>query len=384
MAESKAYEERIAAEFSKDVFNMMDVFDCSHIHFSSACCSPNLPGFCLDIGAPRSVVGQKGLHKILAFVGKTTILVIKPCHSFRFGEVAAKSLSLVELSLQTPNNIPNIKVLLDVVPVNISALLGLEVLDSEESCADNVINRLVHRKVLSRSCDSMEYQDIWSVPIIRQDGHLYSSMCFSVSTFYITVQLWKLHRNFAHPSAEKLYNLLERAGLESVTSETLERLKGIVASCEPCQGNRNAPLRFRVIIGHENVRFNARALIDIMYLDGKPALHIVDEVTRFSAARFLAKMSTEAVQEAIVLCWSSVYTGLPDNIIVDEGSQFRKLFAELAVLHDVNLEKSGVESHNSLGIGERSTSRSTTRTGSSRSTTPRCNVSFYWPSPSKQ
>ena len=64
-------------------------------------------------------------------------------------------------------------------------------------------------------------------------------------------------------------------------------------------------------------------------------------------------MSTESVWEAIVLCWSSVYTGLPDNIIVDEGSQFRKTFAELATLHDVNLQKTPVESHNSLGIGER-------------------------------
>ena len=90
-----------------------------------------------------------------------------------------------------------------------------------------------------------------------------------------------------------------------------------------------------------------------MYLDGKPVLHIVDEATRFSAARFLPKMSTDAIWDSLLLCWSSVYIGLPDNITVDEGSQFRKIFAELAALHDVNIEKSGVESHKSLGIGER-------------------------------
>ena len=47
-----------------------------------------------------------------------------------------------------------------------------------------------------------------------------------------------------------------------------------------------------------------------------------------------------------------MYTGLPDKITVDDSSQFRKTFAELAALHDVNIEKSGVEAHNSLGIGE--------------------------------
>ena len=211
-------------------------------------------------------------------------------------------------------------VFLDIVPVNVPALLGLDVLDSKQLCADNVINRVVRVKVLPRSCDSMEYQDIWSVPIIWRDGHLYASMCFAVSTFYKTVQLRKLHRSFFHPSAEKLYNLLERAGLEAVTSETLERLKGIVVSYEPCQRIRNAPLRFRVTIGHENVRFNARAFVDIMYLVGKPVLHIIDEATRFSAARFLTKMSTDALWEAIVKCWSSVYTGSPYNVMVDEGS----------------------------------------------------------------
>ena len=90
-----------------------------------------------------------------------------------------------------------------------------------------------------------------------------------------------------------------------------------------------------------------------MYLDGKPFLHIFDEATRFSAARFLPKMSTDAIWESIVLCCSSVYTGLLDNIMGDEGSQFREIFAELAALHDVSIEKSGVEAHHSLGIRER-------------------------------
>ena len=105
----------------------------------------------------------------------------------------------------------------------------------------------------------------------------------------------------------------------------------------------------------QNVRFNARAYIDTAYLDGKPALDIVDGATRFSAARFQTKITTEAVCEAIMLCWSSLYTGLPNNIMVDEGSRFRKIFAELAPLDEVNLSKSGIESHNRLGMGNATT-----------------------------
>ena len=89
-----------------------------------------------------------------------------------------------------------------------------------------------------------------------------------------------------------------------------------------------------------------------MYLDDRPVLRIVDEATRFLVARFVPKVSTDAVWDAIVLCWSTVYTGLPHTLAVDEGWQFRKTFAELSVLHQVNIHKSGIESHNSLGIGE--------------------------------
>ena len=60
-----------------------------------------------------------------------------------------------------------------------------------------------------------------------------------------------------------------------------------------------------------------------MYFDGKPVLQIVAEVTRFFADRFLMKISTESVWETIVLCSSSVYTGLSDYILsmrlIDSG-----------------------------------------------------------------
>ena len=54
--------------------------------------------------------------------------------------------------------------------------------------------------------------------------------------------------------------------------------------------------------------------------------------------------------EVIVLCWSCVYTGLLDNIMIDDGFQFRNIFEELAFLHHISLEKSGVESQNSIDV----------------------------------
>ena len=69
-------------------------------------------------------------------------------------------------------------------------------------------------------------------------------------------------------------------------------------------------------------------------------LHIVDDAMRFRAARFVGKRVTaEKVREGIIHCWSSIYTGMPHTISVDEGTQHRDIFSELACIYDINVIK---------------------------------------------
>ena len=105
--------------------------------------------------------------------------------------------------------------------------------------------------------------------------------------------------------------------------------------------------------GAENVRFNKRLLIDVMYLDGKPALHIMDEGTDLSAARFVKEVSTAAIWATILEYWATISTGLPRKILVDQGSPFGNLFASIGALSNVDAQRTGIGSQNSLGPGER-------------------------------
>ena len=79
-------------------------------------------------------------------------------------------------------------------------------------------------------------------------------------------------------------------------------------------------------LGAENFRFIEIILIEIIYIDAKPVLHIFDEVTRFSAARLLDEFSTMAIWQAISECWVCIYTGLPNEMLADQGSAFGDLF----------------------------------------------------------
>ena len=66
--------------------------------------------------------------------------------------------------------------------------------------------------------------------------------------------------------------------------------------------------------------FNAEVVVNVMYLDSKPVLHIVNNATVFQAARFLRDMAAATVWETLQLCWLNVYTDLSDLIIHDAGT----------------------------------------------------------------
>ena len=117
-------------------------------------------------------------------------------------------------------------------------------------------------------------------------------------------ELRKVHRQFSHASAESLVKLLRTASREKLTPETYQNLQEISRICDPCQRIANASLRFRVSMGSENLRFNETLFIDVVYIDNRPVLHLVDSATHFWAARFLADMKVKTFWCTIVVCWA--------------------------------------------------------------------------------
>ena len=89
------------------------------------------------------------------------------------------------------------------------------------------------------------------------------------------------------------------------------------------------------------------------YINGNPILHIVDEGNHFSAAQFLPAVSTDSVWQALLKCWGAIYTGLPNRALLDQGSHFRQLFIDLAKIHYIKVENTGIQAHSILGLGER-------------------------------
>lgn len=91
-----------------------------------------------------------------------------------------------------------------------------------------------------------------------------------------------------------------------------------------------------------------------MWLDGNPALHVVDMRMHFFSAIFHRGKSTKDVWNAFIVCWASMYPGYPDNFRVDQESIFKsRERTQLSEDAGIQVQLSGIESHNAIGAGER-------------------------------
>ena len=100
--------------------------------------------------------------------------------------------------------------------------------------------------------------------------------------------------------------------------------------------------------------FNFRLVVDVMYIQGKPVLHAVDEATAFQAARFLTNMTAKATWETPRAVWIDTYLGPPDFIITDAGTNLKaNEFVNNARLLSIQLKEVPIEAHHSIGKAEK-------------------------------
>jgi hypothetical protein len=131
-------------------------------------------------------------------------------------------------------------------------------------------------------------------------------------------QLLKLHQNFFHPTVNNLTDLFKRVNIQDLPVDTRKSLEDIASLCNPCQTFSAKPYRFLVSIP-DSIAFNDTLAIDLVWLEGKAALHVVDLHTHFSTAGLLQRQSVDDVWTTLLTIWACVYPGLPNVIKADQG-----------------------------------------------------------------
>ena len=260
-------------------------------------------------------------------------------HSFRFGSDVQMSLGTIPIRIPTGHD-TFLKLFVDVVPIDVPFLLGLDVLKREQIYPNTVDNKLV--------CKSQN----WEVDLRLKFGHMYYDWS-QTPIMFTRKELVRFHKHFFHPSSSKLFDLIKRAKPDEAHAETRKTLEDISRVCKTCQHLNHKTHRFRVSMPKDCV-FNEELALDLVFLDGSAALHVVDTRTHFSAAVFLTSQSVDGVWDAFITAWATVYTGYPNVIRADQGSIFTSpRWKKLMDATGITLQLSGIESHNSIGAGER-------------------------------
>ncbi len=116
---------------------------------------------------------------------------------------------------------------------------------------------------------------------------------------------------------------------------------------------KRSPGRFKFTL-KDNHEFNYSVIIDVMYLDGKPILQVVDSTTAFEAVRFLKDMSARTAWDTLRACWIDTYLGPLDMVVHNARKNFASMeFKQLANSMAIEIKEVLVEAHNSVGLVER-------------------------------
>lgn len=160
----------------------------------------------------------------------------------------------------------------------------------------------------------------------------------------------KLHKQFGHPSPERLIKMIVNAGFKNLELE--KEIKNISSNCITCLKFKKAAPRPIVSVPlAEN--FNEIIAIDLKSYDNAYFLVIVDVFSKFCSAAVINDKKPSTIVQNLFTSWISFF-GAPQKIFSDNGGEFvNSTMIEFSEMFNIKLLTTAAESPWSNGIVER-------------------------------
>ena len=160
----------------------------------------------------------------------------------------------------------------------------------------------------------------------------------------------KLHRQFGHPSSEKLIKLIRKAGIKDKFLE--QEIINISQNCLYCLQYKRAQPRPIVSISLAKT-FNETLSMDLKFWGKYTFLVIVDNATRFCTATVINNRLPSTIIKGFFVSWIAIF-GAPSKIITDNGGEFNNNeMRALGESFNIKVLSTAAESPWSNGIVER-------------------------------
>lgn len=137
-------------------------------------------------------------------------------------------------------------------------------------------------------------------------------------TFFITKTYVELVRTACVRLSRT--DILERVRRISIILKTFGQKQHLSKYCMHCQEHGKSSRRFSFTI-KDDIEFNYNVIVNILYIQGKPVLHLIDKATRFQTGRWLKNISTKHVWDQLRVFWIDTYFSPSDLVTVDTNKQ---------------------------------------------------------------
>lgn len=331
----------------KDVKYVEETEDCDMVMFTKCPQNHNIVfmtesfgSAILDTACTRTVCGTRWLYDYIESLSqedKESITEEKSERLFRFGD-SSQVKAVKNVVIPAVIGGKNCKISTDVVDLELPLLLSKASLKK----ANAVINLNDDEAVMFGQAVKLEQTSSGHYCVnLRSKSKDNQSEVNDVLTVLDdlsskekTEAIKKLHRQFGHPSQQKLKDLLKGANVSD--KEVFNILSQVVDDCDFCARHKKTPSRPAVSLPMAN-DFNELVAVDLHQLEDRIwYLHIVDIFTRFSAGGIVRSKDASVVGDEFVKSWISFF-GPPQKLFSDNGGEFaNEHMAQLG--HQFNFE----------------------------------------------
>ena len=313
----------------------------------------------VDSGCIHTVCGKVWLESYidsLSCKDRKSILVKESTSRFRFGNGASFS-SMKKVTIPVYLGTLRARIETDVVQCEIPLLFSknslkkghgsinftkdtIQILDQNLKLGNTSTGHYVLR--LSRNPESSvaEVSDVlFNVNLEDMDS----------SRLRATAKKW--HKQFTHPPAAKLIDLLSRANIKH--PDIAKIITEVSETCDICLRYRKPPNKPVVAFPLAN-RFNETVAMDLKDIrPGLKIIHLIDHATRYSQAAIVNNKSSTEIVRKIFDLWIRVF-GCPDQFLTDNGGEFNNHeFLDLCDKCNIKVLTTAAESPWSNGLAEK-------------------------------
>ena len=327
---------------------------CMQIFVAEAACTA-----ILDSGATSTVAGKDWMEaykESLTPEKQNLIEYSSTSNSFKFGSGKIHA-SICKAKIPATIGDEEIFIETDVVDSHIPLLLSkasMKKADTEINFKEDSVQMFgCEQQVVVTSSGHYAIPLNRNVKILNDVNHKGAAITLNVShdPNDKSKTAYKLHCQFSHPHVNKLLDLINKAGMGN-DKELIDSLKEVSRNCKVCKVF-SRPSALPVVGLPMASEFNEVVAMDIKFLNGKMILHLIDHLSRYSAAAIISSKKPNEIISKIFKVWISVF-GPPSKFFSDNGGEFNNQeFRELCERFNITVKTTAAEAPWSNGLCER-------------------------------